>query len=249
MCCASSHGGWRDSDIFFSSGANQPNRVKRSRITSLPNRGEATRLRSCRLTSTSRCGEYKINFSHFKTEDINFEVADSFTYLDSEMSNRNECTSDIQKIIIMANRCLNGIRKYMKSNLIERKIKGAVGSLVVRASDPRPETRGRCPMPPNTLRVHTEHVLVKSVGPKSCGLSHERRGLKKFGEFRRAKSYCHLKMERGEENQISRSINHIKNLTLTSSKYNGLNGQLALSEWTKTVPLKQSSMPHQLAHG
>ncbi|GFS57737.1 hypothetical protein TNCV_2908541 [Trichonephila clavipes] len=32
-------------------------------------------------------------------------------------------------------------------------------------------------MPPNTLRVHTEYVLVKSVGPKSCGLSHEHRGL------------------------------------------------------------------------
>ncbi|GFS90922.1 hypothetical protein TNCV_3027681 [Trichonephila clavipes] len=28
-------------------------------------------------------------------------------------------------------------------------------------------------MPPNTLRVHTEYVLVKSVGSKSCGLSHE----------------------------------------------------------------------------
>ncbi|GFU49166.1 hypothetical protein TNCV_2674691 [Trichonephila clavipes] len=24
----------------------------------------------------------------------------------------------------------------------------------------------RCPMPPNTLRVHTENVLIKSVGPK-----------------------------------------------------------------------------------
>ncbi|GFW92647.1 uncharacterized protein TNCV_519641 [Trichonephila clavipes] len=24
----------------------------------------------------------------------------------------------------------------------------------------------RCPMPPNTLRVHTEYVLVKSVGPE-----------------------------------------------------------------------------------
>ncbi|GFS90507.1 uncharacterized protein TNCV_4097111 [Trichonephila clavipes] len=49
----------------------------------------------------------------------------------------------------------------------------AVGSLVVRASDSRPEGLGS--MPPNTLRVHTEYVLVKSVGPKSCGLSHERR--------------------------------------------------------------------------
>ncbi|GFW22198.1 hypothetical protein TNCV_1429521 [Trichonephila clavipes] len=32
-------------------------------------------------------------------------------------------------------------------------------------------------MPPNTLRVNTEYVLVKSVGPKSCGLSHERKEL------------------------------------------------------------------------
>ncbi|GFW91018.1 uncharacterized protein TNCV_1758921 [Trichonephila clavipes] len=67
-------------------------------------------------------------------------------------------------------------------------------------------------MPPNTIRVHTEYVLVKSVGPKSCGLSHERRNwrifpspsvqcrncgdgvaiYRSFGEFRRAKSYCHL---------------------------------------------------------
>ncbi|GFW77163.1 hypothetical protein TNCV_2725931 [Trichonephila clavipes] len=47
----------------------------------------------------------------------------------------------------------------------------AVGSLVVRASDSRPEGLGW--MPPNTLRVHTEYVLVKSVGPKSCGLRHE----------------------------------------------------------------------------
>ncbi|GFU28503.1 uncharacterized protein TNCV_1410401 [Trichonephila clavipes] len=30
-------------------------------------------------------------------------------------------------------------------------------------------------MPPNTLRVHTEYELVKSVCPKSCGPSHERR--------------------------------------------------------------------------
>ncbi|GFW50195.1 hypothetical protein TNCV_4696131 [Trichonephila clavipes] len=39
----------------------------------------------------------------------------------------------------------------------------AVGSLVVRVSDFRPEGQGS--MPPNTFRVHTEHVLAKSVGP------------------------------------------------------------------------------------
>ncbi|GFV69616.1 hypothetical protein TNCV_4507311 [Trichonephila clavipes] len=38
----------------------------------------------------------------------------------------------------------------------------------------------RCTMPPNTLRVHSEYVLVKSVGPKSCGLSQERRDWRIF---------------------------------------------------------------------
>ncbi|GFX63793.1 uncharacterized protein TNCV_5032641 [Trichonephila clavipes] len=79
----------------------------------------------------------------------------------------------------------------------------------------------RYPMPPNTLRVHTEYVLVKSVGPKSCGQSHERRDWRIFpspsvhaeiveveiggvaiyhplGEFRRAKSYCHLYADQGQ---------------------------------------------------
>ncbi|GFW78543.1 hypothetical protein TNCV_1143141 [Trichonephila clavipes] len=35
-------------------------------------------------------------------------------------------------------------------------------------------------MPPNTLRVHTECVLVKSVGPKSCGLSRVQRTVEYF---------------------------------------------------------------------
>ncbi|GFW53717.1 uncharacterized protein TNCV_3938111 [Trichonephila clavipes] len=54
----------------------------------------------------------------------------------------------------------------------------AVGILVVRASESRPEGLGL--MPPNTHRVHTEYVLAKSVGPKSCGLSHERRDWRIF---------------------------------------------------------------------
>ncbi|GFU42441.1 uncharacterized protein TNCV_4555731 [Trichonephila clavipes] len=76
-------------------------------------------------------------------------------------------------------------------------------------------------MPPNTLRVHMEYVLVKSVGPKSCGLSHDHRDwrifpsiqfkevimevgiggvaiYRPFGEFRRAKSYCHLYGAQGQ---------------------------------------------------
>ncbi|GFW85981.1 uncharacterized protein TNCV_1967891 [Trichonephila clavipes] len=76
----------------------------------------------------------------------------------------------------------------------------------------------RCPMPPNTLRVHTEYVLVKSVGPKVLWVESRVQGTgeyfpplqshgkskiveveigavtiyRPFGEFRRANSYCHL---------------------------------------------------------
>ncbi|GFT25240.1 uncharacterized protein TNCV_181101 [Trichonephila clavipes] len=71
-------------------------------------------------------------------------------------------------------------------------------------------------MPPNTLRIHTEYVLVKSVGPKvlwaeimsardwrifsspsvprlKCGGGDRWcRHLSPLREFHRAKSYCHL---------------------------------------------------------
>ncbi|GFU81908.1 uncharacterized protein TNCV_2537171 [Trichonephila clavipes] len=47
---------------------------------------------------------------------------------------------------------------------------GAVGSLVVRASDSKPEGLGSMPdankYPPSTLGVRYEYALVKSVGPK-----------------------------------------------------------------------------------
>ncbi|GFW55391.1 hypothetical protein TNCV_117751 [Trichonephila clavipes] len=43
--------------------------------------------------------------------------------------------------------------------------KMAVGSLVVRASDSRSEGLGLMPLPPNTVRVHMDYVLVQSVVP------------------------------------------------------------------------------------
>ncbi|GFW89187.1 uncharacterized protein TNCV_2686201 [Trichonephila clavipes] len=73
-----------------------------------------------------------------------------------------------------------------------------------------------CPMPPNTLRVHTEYVLVKAVGPKVLWDESGVQGTEEyftplqsrgeiveveiggvaiylpFEEFRRANSYCHL---------------------------------------------------------
>ncbi|GFW99037.1 hypothetical protein TNCV_1782561 [Trichonephila clavipes] len=90
----------------------------------------------------------------------------------------------------------------------------AVGILVVRTVDPGPEGLGSMPVPPNTLRVHTEYVLVLNQWVRtSGGLNHECRELEKISlrfssiveggdrwwrhlpslqEFYRAKSYCHL---------------------------------------------------------
>ncbi|GFT24816.1 uncharacterized protein TNCV_3021121 [Trichonephila clavipes] len=102
---------------------------------------------------------------------------------------------------------------YMRSAV---KRISAVASLVLRASDSRPEGLCSMPMPPNSLRVHTENVLVKSVGPKVLWVESRVQGTGEyfpsiqfhgkiveveiggsaiycpFGEFFRAKSYCHL---------------------------------------------------------
>ncbi|GFV52391.1 hypothetical protein TNCV_1271451 [Trichonephila clavipes] len=67
------------------------------------------------------------------------------------------------------------LKRSKRTNNAHYFICTAVGSLVVRASDSRPGGLGS--MLPNTLRVHTEYVVVKPVGRKSCGPSHERRGL------------------------------------------------------------------------
>ncbi|GFW97469.1 uncharacterized protein TNCV_4991451 [Trichonephila clavipes] len=88
-----------------------------------------------------------------------------------------------------------------------------VGSLVIRASDSRPEGLGDSAKYPST---HTEYVLVKSVGPKVLWAESRVQETgeyfpllqfhakiveveigsvaiyRPFGEFRRAHSYCHL---------------------------------------------------------
>ncbi|GFT26857.1 uncharacterized protein TNCV_3710211 [Trichonephila clavipes] len=90
----------------------------------------------------------------------------------------------------------------------------AEGSLVVRALESRPEGLGS--MPPNTLRVHTEYVLVKSVGLKVLWAESRVQGTgeyfpplkihgkvmeaeiggvaiyRPFVEFRRSNSCCHM---------------------------------------------------------
>ncbi|GFX26747.1 hypothetical protein TNCV_1839201 [Trichonephila clavipes] len=63
----------------------------------------------------------------------------------------------------------------------------AAGSLAVRASDPRPDGLGSMPdatkYPPSTHKFLAEIVEVEIVGVAIYRF---------FGEFRRAKSYCHL---------------------------------------------------------
>ncbi|GFW87295.1 uncharacterized protein TNCV_4514801 [Trichonephila clavipes] len=89
-----------------------------------------------------------------------------------------------------------------------------MGSLVVKTSNYRPE--GLDSMPSNTLQVHTEYVLVKSVGAKIKWAESRVQGTgeyfppfqfhakiveveiggvaiyRSFREFRRANSYCPL---------------------------------------------------------
>ncbi|GFV61120.1 uncharacterized protein TNCV_2099951 [Trichonephila clavipes] len=56
---------------------------------------------------------------------------------------------------------------YLQYSVYPSKFEGkAVGSLVVRAPYSGLEGLGSMPVPPNTLQVHTEYMLVKSGGPK-----------------------------------------------------------------------------------
>ncbi|GFW98639.1 uncharacterized protein TNCV_2758181 [Trichonephila clavipes] len=80
-------------------------------------------------------------------------------------------------------------------------------------------------MPPNILRVHTEYVLVKSVGPKVLWAVSRVQGVgeyfpplqshgkiveveiggvaiyRPFGEFFRANSYCHMMVLKAQANE------------------------------------------------
>ncbi|GFV92630.1 hypothetical protein TNCV_1374811 [Trichonephila clavipes] len=70
-------------------------------------------------------------------------------------------------------------------NIPRKELIVPVGSLVVRASDSRPEGLGSMPdapkYPPSTHGFNAEIVEIGGVAI-----------YRPFGEFRRAKSYCHL---------------------------------------------------------
>ncbi|GFX94438.1 hypothetical protein TNCV_4294801 [Trichonephila clavipes] len=85
----------------------------------------------------------------------------------------------------------------------------AVDSLVVRASDSRPEGLG---FDTRGLRVHKEYMLVKSVGPKYCG--HERRDWRIFPSPSVQGSNCgggdrwcrHLSSPSGNFDELNRTV-------------------------------------------
>ncbi|GFW09792.1 hypothetical protein TNCV_868541 [Trichonephila clavipes] len=76
----------------------------------------------------------------------------------------------------------------------------AVGSLVARASDFRPEGLGSMPeatkYPPSTHGFHAEIVKMEIGGVAIY---------RPFGEFRQAKSYCHLYGAQGQHDRRTSS--------------------------------------------
>ena len=47
--------------------------------------------------------------------DFKFEVVEKFTYLGSEINTQNDITREIRRRIVLANRCLHGLSKFMRS--------------------------------------------------------------------------------------------------------------------------------------
>jgi hypothetical protein len=75
----------------------------------------------------------KIQFnSHIETGSYKFEVVHSFTFLGSEVNCKNDISDEIKKRVLSANRCLHGLRKYIKSQLIPRKTKIMMYKVLVR---------------------------------------------------------------------------------------------------------------------
>ncbi|GFX46868.1 hypothetical protein TNCV_4040141 [Trichonephila clavipes] len=70
------------------------------------------------------CTKSCFNNFYFKIEEHSFEDVESFTYLGSEINNRNDCATEIKKRITMTNRCLNGVRNCRAASLLVRSEEG-----------------------------------------------------------------------------------------------------------------------------
>ncbi|GFW82791.1 hypothetical protein TNCV_3493611 [Trichonephila clavipes] len=108
-----------------------------------------------------------------------------------------------------------------------------VGSLVVRASDSRPEGLGL--MPPNTLRVHTDfHVEIVEVEIGGVVI------YRPFGEFRRAKSYCHLQINLEVDSDCVQELQDSRNQELTIDELIEMHEQEQDIEELESLDLIQS---------
>lgn len=81
--------------------------------------GEKTKymLSSLRASSQERVGP-KVNIGNY-----DFEVVSNFIYLGTEVTSDNNITSEVKRRIMLANRCLYGLSKLMRSKLLSRKTK------------------------------------------------------------------------------------------------------------------------------
>lgn len=55
--------------------------------------------------------------------DFKFEVVQNFTYLGSEVTSDFDITNEIKRRILLANRCLYGLSKFMRSKITSRETK------------------------------------------------------------------------------------------------------------------------------
>jgi len=54
---------------------------------------------------------------HLEVGSYKFQVIHSFTYLGSDVNCNNDISEEIQKCILAANRCFDGLRRLLRSHL------------------------------------------------------------------------------------------------------------------------------------
>jgi hypothetical protein len=69
---------------------------------------------------------------HVEIGSYKFETVCSFTYLGSEVNCKNDISDEIKKRVLAANKCLHGLRIYLKSWLISRKTRIMMYKALVR---------------------------------------------------------------------------------------------------------------------
>ncbi|GFU82040.1 uncharacterized protein TNCV_517201 [Trichonephila clavipes] len=122
-----------------------------------------------------------------------FGVVDSFTYLGPE-----NCTTEIQKRVTMANRCLNGMLKYMKSNLIKRKTKVRLSkSLLKSVLTYACETWSMSRTDENMISIYERKILIFIFGGiQEKGTKGRRSNLELYQSYKESDIVNFIKLQR-----------------------------------------------------